>query len=64
MIDPPSGPGEFILSEDEREWLPLVAEPEPTPEPPAPSAPESEESSDGPSRPDITDQGGSDERDA
>ena len=50
MIDPPSGPGEFILSEDGSEWLPLTADPIPT-------APKSEDSSDGLPRPDTADQG-------
>ena len=57
MIDPPSGPGEFILSEDGSEWLPLTADPTPT-------APESEDSSDGLPRPDPVRQGRGDKRNA
>lgn len=57
MIDPPSGPGEFILSEDGSEWLPLTAAATPT-------APESEESSDGLPRSDSLRQGRGNKRDA
>ena len=54
MIDLPSGPGEFILSEDGKSWLPVTTDPAPTPAP--------EESTDGLQRPDRLREGRGDKR--
>ena len=54
MIDPPSGPGEFILSEDGKSWLPVTPDPAPTPAP--------EESTDGLQRSDRLREGRGDKR--
>ena len=67
MIDRPSGPGEFILSEDGMAWLPLTASP-PPPEPAPPTeptpTPEHEDSTDALPRADVFSEGGDDQRDA